>query len=285
VTDFDSLWDYSDPVATEARFRERLPEIEHEGGSRELELLTQIARTQSLQRKFAEAHALLDRVEARLRPDTARARIRYLLERGRTFNSAGDRERARPLFVAAWDDGRHAGEDALAVDAAHMIAIVETGDSALRWNEAALEHAEASSDPRARRWRGSLHNNLGWTRHAMGQFDRALEHFQIALECRRAEADAERIHVGCWCVARCLRSLGRLDESLAMQRNLEHEANADPDGYVLEEIAECLAALGRAGEAAPWFARAYEALSKITVRDGLAAERLERLKTLGAASG
>jgi hypothetical protein len=51
----------------------------------------------------------------------------------------------------------------------------------------------------------------------------------------------------------------RHDEALAIQRQLE--ASQDPpDGYVLEEIAELLEALGRSSEARPYFARAYTAL-------------------------
>ncbi|HEY7093737.1 MAG TPA: hypothetical protein VH393_11185 [Ktedonobacterales bacterium] len=64
----------------------------------------------------------------------------------------------------------------------------------------------------------------------------------------------------------------------------EFDALGEQDGYIYEEIAECLAALGRAGEARPYFTRAYETLS----RDPWLAEsepaRLERLHVLGAVS-
>jgi tetratricopeptide (TPR) repeat protein len=84
-------------------------------------------------------------------------------------------------------------------------------------------------------------------------------------------------------VARCLRSLGRIDEALAIQRALltEFEAEGSADGYVFEELGECLLALRRRDEARPFFARAHEELSKHAERDGLAAERLERLRALG----
>ena len=64
-------------------------------------------------------------------------------------------------------------------------------------------------------------------------------------------------------MARALRSLGRVDEALAAQQALHTElaaANAKPDGFVCEEIAECLVALGRAVEARPWYAQAHAAL-------------------------
>jgi hypothetical protein len=54
LPDFDSLWDYSNPDQTEIKFREILLQIP-ENDPVHLELLTQIARTQGLQRKFDEA--------------------------------------------------------------------------------------------------------------------------------------------------------------------------------------------------------------------------------------
>jgi hypothetical protein len=121
--DFDQLWDYDDPAATERRFRELLPRITA-GTPAHLELLTQIARAQALQRDFDAAHRTLDSVGAELDGGGERVHIRYLLERGRTFNSSQQPERARPLFLAAWERARAAGADFYAIDAAHMVAIV-----------------------------------------------------------------------------------------------------------------------------------------------------------------
>jgi len=47
------------------------------------------SRTQGLQRDFAAAHQTLDAVQSELTDDLCRARVRYLLERGRVFNSSG----------------------------------------------------------------------------------------------------------------------------------------------------------------------------------------------------
>jgi hypothetical protein len=44
-----------------------------------LELLTQFARAQALQRHFQETHTTLDAVEARLHESPPRVRVRYLL--------------------------------------------------------------------------------------------------------------------------------------------------------------------------------------------------------------
>jgi tetratricopeptide (TPR) repeat protein len=93
------------------------------------------------------------------------------------------------------------------------------------------------------------------------------------------------VRIALWAEARTLRSLGRVEEALALQQELlrEFDTLGEPDGYVYEELAECLAALGH-DEARSYFARAYETLS----RDPWLAEsepaRLERLRDLGAAS-
>ena len=284
MIDIDSLWNFGDPAATEAAFRALLPEAEREGDAARLELMTQIARTHSLRREFDAAHALLDGVASRMTEGQGRVRIRYLLERGRSFNSAGRRELARPLFAEAWELGRAGGEDALAGDAAHMIAITESGSAALRWNETALAYAERSGDPRARAWLGSLYNNLGWTYHGMERYGDALDRFKRALAFREAQGDAGPIRVARWCIARCLRSLRRADEALAIQLALrdECETAGAPDPYVFEEIAESLQALGRQAEAKPAFARAHAEMSKIATRDGLTPERLARLESLSA---
>ena len=56
LPDFDALWDYEQPAKTEVAFRALLSQAEASGNpSYYIELLTQIARTQGLQRDFAAA--------------------------------------------------------------------------------------------------------------------------------------------------------------------------------------------------------------------------------------
>jgi DNA-binding phage protein len=87
--DFDAKWNFEKPDSTEAVFRTYLPAARASGDADYLaQLLTQIARTQGLQRKFAEAHATLDEVEPMLGVTLAVARVRYLLERGRPAPSS-----------------------------------------------------------------------------------------------------------------------------------------------------------------------------------------------------
>jgi tetratricopeptide (TPR) repeat protein len=285
LPDFDALWDYNHPDTTEMRFREILPLAEAAGDeSYKAQLLTQIARTQGLQMRFTDAHKTLDGVAGMLTDDLEVARIRYLLERGRVYNSSGMADSARPLFLKAWETGLQAKQDFYAVDAAHMMAIIEPPEEQLVWAAKAMEVAEASPDERAKGWLGSLYNNTGWTYHDMGDYDKALELFEKALAWNREHGNEERVRIARWTVARAYRSLGKVEEALEAQKELEREIleqGLETDGYVFEEIAECLLLLGRKEEAKPYFAKAYESLSQDQWLVANQADRLERLKDLG----
>ena len=286
--DFDALWDYSEPAKTEAKFRELLQTAEESTRPADwrLELLTQIARTQGLQRKFEDAHRTLDELRSHLAAASLRVHVRYLLERGRVFNSAKERDRARILILEAWHLGRDAGQDGLAVDAAHMLGIIESPEKSLEWNQKALRVAEASSEERARNWRGSLHNNIGWSYFERDEFETALRQFQRALQCRVEQGDAAAIRVAKWCVAKGLRATGRVDEALKLQTELHGECSAagKPDGYVDEELGECLMELNRGEEAQPCFAEAFHQLSHDSWLCDNEPARMARLKQLGQVS-
>ena len=260
----DALWNYDDPLASAQRFAaKRAHYREH---SREaLEIDTQLARTLSFSRRFEEAHRLLDTVEPQLGAVDGRVRVRYLLERGRTFNSSGDTLRALALFHAAHAQAQAAGRPGdvfYAIDALHMIAIASPAAEQLAWNEKALAAADAASDPRARNWRGSLLHNLGWTYFAAGDYATAVDYWRRALAFREAAGDVARVRVAKWTVARGLRAQGHLAEAEAMQRALADElatAHA-PDGYVFEELAEIAVARGDTAAARDWAAQALPLL-------------------------
>lgn len=279
--DFDSLWDYSNPKTTETKFRGLLPQLEM-GTSARLELLTQIARTQGLQHMFDEAHHTLDEVERDLEETDSRAKVRYLLERGRVFNSSGKAGEARPFFDEAFDMAKRLGEDFYAVDAIHMLAIVSEPASALTLNLQAIQLAESSGQEKARNWLGSLYNNTGWAYHDIGDYESALEIFQKAESFFRSKGGEEKIRIAVWTVARCLRSLNRIEEALSKQKALkdELESAGESDGYVYEEIGECLLALKRDDEAKLYFSKAYEILSADEWLAEKEPERLNRLKEL-----
>jgi tetratricopeptide (TPR) repeat protein len=208
-----------------------------------------------------------------------------LLERGRALNSAKRVEAAKRFFVEAWELARELGEDGLAVDAAHMVAIAQSRDpdAALEWNLRAIELAQSSPDESARRWLGSLYNNTGWTYFDRGEYERAHTLFERGVEFRREQGKLVPLLIARWAVARTLRALGRVEQALAEQQRLaaEYEANAKPaNGFVYEELAECTLALGNPGHE-QLFRRAFELLSQDASFREAEPERLERLRQLG----
>lgn len=296
----DDHWDFSDVAGTEGTFRQLLEESskadlteEPEADLLTLELQTQIARTRGLQDDFDGAGALLDQVDKAIADNRGRAdrfarvRVRALLERGRVINSSdGPKEEARDQFVQAWELARSAGEDGLAVDAAHMVAIVDRGtDGEMEWSLKALELAESSPQPRARRWRGSIYNNLGWTFHDQGDFDQALEYFDKQIVARKEAGKEPALRIALWARARCLRSLKRNQDALGELDRLvkQYGDAATKDGFVHEEYGENLLALGEDQKATESFGQAVTLLTQTWVAKA-EPERIERLKRLSTST-
>jgi tetratricopeptide (TPR) repeat protein len=230
----EEAWDFEDPAGSEDRLRALLRGAD---GERALVLRTQLARALGLQRRHEEAQAVLDAV-AGAGPG-AEARVRERLERGRLLRSAGDPDRAAPLFAeaAALADPLFPG---LRIDALHMEALVAgSPGEQLERTESALAEARASDDPAARRWVPSLLNNLGMARHDAGDLPGALAAFEEALAVRRERDDPRETQIATWMVGWALRLLGRVDEALAVQTALKAELDAagTTDPYVDEEIA------------------------------------------------
>lgn len=283
----DDAWNFGDPALSETRFRVRLAKAVPD--SREaLELQTQIARAQGLQRRFDDANRTLDAVEARLAAGAVRVRVRYLLERGRVQNSSGAPERAVPYFVAASNAAladEEPGAEFYRIDALHMLGIAAPPAERTTWNQQALGIAERAKDARARGWRGSILNNLGWAHFERKDASTALAYWQRALKVRESSGDVERIRIAKWTVGRGLRAVGRLDEAEAIQLALVGELDraGQPDGYVFEELAEIALARNDPAAASAWASRAYPLLAADA---GLAASdpaRLARLKAVASA--
>lgn len=272
--DLDALWDFGDPAASEQRFRAALADADGEDAA---VLRTQLARALGLQRRFDEADQELSAVDP---ADSALAATYAAIERGRVLRSSADAAAARPFFLSALKHAEAAGPDFLAADAAHMLAITESGEAQLPWAERALRIAQSSEDPRARKWVGPVTHNLGWTMHDLERYDEALRYFEQALAFRLEQGDPGPIKVARWAVARCLRSLGRYDEALAIQRELRQ---AGPGaGYIDEELGELLLVTGQPEAAAAHFATAHRLLSGDA---WLVAEESDRLRRLAELAG
>src|SRR4051812_19218920 len=283
-------WDFGDPQLSRLRFLSMIDAVAP-GSPKALVYRTQVARAHGLAGEFDEAGALLDaamtRVEdlaAGCRLDHVRARI--AIERGRVLHSSGAAAQAMPYFDQAYELATKAGAAGLAIDALHMSAIAagttEGPASSSAWNERAIAEAEASADPAARRWLGSLLNNHGWDRHESGDYDAALDLFQRALAFREEQGSEPELTIAKWAVARALRSLGRYEEALTIHDVIVETPDGADDGYVHEERGECLLALDHADEARPAFARAHALLSADPWLAENEPDRLARLRELSS---
>ena len=276
---FSNLWDYNKPAETRDRFLAIRPKTPHLP-----ELLTQIARTYGLERNFETAHRTLDEADALIDETLPIARIRSLLERGRTFNSAGKKAKACELFEAALALSEAQRNDEFAADAAHMLGIA-SADS-LKWSLRALKIAENSADSSAKRWQGSLLNNIGWTSFSRAKYETAIDYFERCPAYYEMKNDANYALVARWAVAKSQRMMGQVDMALSAQREIlaaRTEAGLSA-GYTHEEIGECLITLGKSAESRPHFAAAHVELSQDIWLVANESERLVRLKALATAN-
>lgn len=289
LPNFDAFWDYSHPDSTEIIFTEMLRGANNSSESSydaeyHAELLTQIARAQGLQGKFVQAHTTLDSVKNMLTDNMKTARIRYLLERGRVFNTSGEWETSKPLFLEAFEFGSQNNLDLYTLDAAHMMGIVEPPDKQLKWSLKALKIAEETSDTNCKGWLGPLYNNIGWIYHDLMQFDQALNYFQKGFDWRTEVGDESGARIAKWTIGRCLRSLEENDKALKLQLEIAseiEEMKLPKDGYVFEELAELYLLSGDNNLAKKNFKLAYEELSKDGWFVKKESARLNRLKALG----
>lgn len=272
------LWDFDDLDATHGRFDAQLGEEATDAGR--AEVLTQLARVEGLRGRFGEAHALLAEAGA-LAGESSAARARVLLERGRVLRSAGEIAEAHSLFADALATALEAGEEFVAVDAAHMAAIAAPDrDDAVHWTERGIELAEGSSDEETRYWLGPLLNNVGWAHFEAGDHARALEAFERALLAREHRPqEPYAIEIARYAVARGLRALGRAAEAVPL---LEHavawaDEHGRPDPFFHEELAEDYAAVDR-----PEAAREHARRALALVDADAESERAARLRELAA---
>ena len=258
------LWDFQKPALSEQRFRAAL---ETATGDDALILQTQIARTYGLRRDFDQARAILSGLASQIPGAGAEARVRYYLELGRSYASTTHPpetqtsealEQARAAYLQAFEIARDSQLDNLAIDALHMMTVVDTapGDQ-LAWNQQALDYMEASSQPDAKKWEGSLLNNTGYALHLLGRYDEALEKFEQALDVQERKGKPHTIRIAHWMIAWTLRALGRLEEALKIQLRLERENDAagEPDPYVFEELEHLYRALNKTAQAEHYAAR------------------------------
>jgi hypothetical protein len=249
AVDVDALWDFGQVAASERRFRQAISKAQ---GDDLLLLRTQLARSLGLQKRFDAAHAELDAVAAQAATADVEVRVRLMLERGRVWRSSGEPARGLPLFESAFELADAEALYGLAADALHMVALaLPAGAAQQAANQRVVSYARAATDPRAKRWEGQALNNLGDSLRSAGQLEASLLAFRESREvfARQRSPGGERI--ARWQVANVLRLLGRMDEALKMQQQLEaeHERGGSSDPYVFEELEKLHAALGDSARA------------------------------------
>ncbi len=290
LEDFDTLF-VGDLVQAEANLRALLPRAKKENHSIYLQILSQIALAQAVQKKFVQAHETLDQADKQLAKDDHLARVRLLLERGRVYFQEGKVDRAKPLFVQSYELSAHYGFDAHTINAAHMVPFVlNTAQEKIEWNQKAIKIAKTSESVKAQDWLGSLFNNLGQALLEAEQYESALDAFENALHYREEEDLTPNIRVAKWAIARTLRFLSRKEEALKICLALadEYEAMVEDDALDIPEtllfssrglVYEELAQLG--GKNAKVYARkAHDDLSKDEWFCRLEKERLNRLEQM-----
>jgi len=239
-----SLWNFQDPAESESRFVQAM-----EGAPEEVRLIlqTQVARAKGLQGDRAGAQAVLEDVLSHTsgHPEAA---VRYHLESGRTLCSAAhdpdtvtdsDRQTARDHYLTAFRTADAHALHYLAIDALHMMTMVDTEpDDQITWNLKALEYLTASDQDDAKKWEGSLRNNLGYAYHLAGRYDEAIAEYEKSLEERRKAGKDMGVRIAKWMIARTLREKGDIDRALEVQCALEDEyaALGESDPYVFEEL-------------------------------------------------
>lgn len=287
LPDIQSLWDFSDTEKTRKRF-EDLISLHQKTAPKDyiLELQTQIARTYSLESKFAEAHTILDSIDGDVFEASQKVKIRYRLERGRTFNSAGKKSEAVQEFIQAYTIANATGETYLAADAAHMVSLVtENFGEKVYWTERGIKIAELSADQKTKSWLGPLHNNLGWDYYERKDFGKALIHFTEAQKWHFKFGKESQKLWARFAVLATFRKMGQISEALTKLQELEAELSKEKSesllmGYVKEEIGESLLANGEAAAAKPYFQAALKILKADSWISKNETGRLSRIEKL-----
>lgn len=243
ASDLSALWDYGDPELSEQRFLEAMAGA---SPTERLVLQTQIARTYGLRQEFDRARELLGEVpnHAETAPEVE---ARYHLEMGRTYCSAthsGElspeaKELARRHYGLAFEAAERGALDYLAIDALHMMTFVDSDpEDQIAWNLKAIAFMDRSSQSDAKRWEGSLRNNLGYALHLCGRYEEAISAFSKALEFRRSSGERTSVWIARWMIAWTRRAMGDIHGALREQLEMESERAADgePSPYVFQEL-------------------------------------------------
>jgi tetratricopeptide (TPR) repeat protein len=207
MLDVRDYWNFGDPVATRAMFEELLPSLKDR--QEQLDVHAQIARTYSLSGANQECLEYMKPVWDEGLALGGRAAASLMIEAGRAYRGLGMIEQAQQGF----EEVSVSGPEDLRVDALHMLALISEGDHVEFYTQKAITLAKTSKDEWARRWIGSLYNNMGWHCFEAGELEDALEYFESALLARYEFGQDDRVHEAKWCIGHTLLALDRIKDA------------------------------------------------------------------------
>ena len=230
-------------------FKEALAVAEEEGdGSLTIRSLSMIARSWLAQGNSEEGRPWLNRASKLASPEDPQGWAAVLGVRGRFEWKAKEYAKAEATFTEMYEYCLEREMHRLAIDAAHMVALVGDVETKIEWALKAIKAAEAGGEETAG-WLGPIWNNLGWTYDGMGEADKALEallkarkhHYENGNDLSKVVAD---IFVG---IAQ--RKAGKLEEAMetikAAQARVEQLAGENPDNKeYIERKGDCRRELG-----------------------------------------
>jgi tetratricopeptide (TPR) repeat protein len=290
VRDLDRLWNPVDAAGSEAALLALLPEAQALVGpdrSYLIELLVQLARSQTAQKKILDARLNLNAAEKLLNEAgaifTVAIKIKWLQESGRLFILEKTPSQARLVFVEALTLAENSGEDHHAVELAQLMAVIEPQKTQQDWIVKAIQLAERSPQQKAKNCLGSLYASLGWKLYDLHQYEKSLEIFQKSLSHLKMHGTQREVFVAQWSAGKVLRVMGRVEAALLVQKSLLSELGIGgaQDGRLYEELAECLQSLNRSDEAQLYFELAYRELSNDEWVNDNQPVKLKRMKDLG----
>lgn len=283
---FENMWDYSDPVASENSF---YSEIYQQGDNAFTiwELQTQIANALRIQGKFDESRHILNSIQAGIEfaPDTHEKIIvgtLYNLEMGRLLADTGKLKAAYRYFGFALELSVTTNVDALIIDASEMLACAGFTDETIDFSLNKIEQLTDSTNSEDKLLMASYAVIVGLIYSANSEYQKAIEQFMHARDIFSKCNKAELTRIVRLKICRAQRLLGQYKIALLELRTQEQLLKEENriDGFVFEEIAENLHALGYES-AQIYFSKAFQNLEITTLLKFREPDRLSRLHSLG----
>ncbi len=176
----------------------------------DIAILTQIARAQGLQRRFADAQATLDQV--RMRPDsndTGSARSAISSNKAESITHRGVMRKRCGWFQDAFTAANAQQQDFYGIDALHMLAIADVPERQCIGIYKQWHSLNNPPIPARRTGKDRCTTTLGGSYFEEGEYSQALTSFEPPYNGASSRAKSVRYLIARWCVARTLRALGQ----------------------------------------------------------------------------